>query len=81
MRCHCHCSAQQGQVLLLLLSVTSAVKKLFDDAWVCQGGDVPQIVVIFGNLPQYPSGDLSWNDSQKGKQESESQNGLGWKEP
>lgn len=36
--------------MLLLFSVTSAVEKMFYDAWVCQSGDVPQILVIFGNL-------------------------------
>lgn len=43
------CSA--GTSVLLLFSVTSAVEKMFYDARVCQGGDVPQILVIFGNLP------------------------------
>lgn len=47
----------------LLFSVTSVVEKVLDDSRVRQGGDVPQIMVILGNLPQYPSGDLPCNDS------------------
>lgn len=37
--------------MLLLFSVTSVAEKLVYDARVCQGGGVPQVVVIPGNLP------------------------------
>lgn len=47
----------------LLFSITSVVEKVLDDARVRQGGDVPQVMVVLGNLLQYPSGDLPCNDS------------------
>lgn len=37
--------------MLLLASVTSVVEQLVYDARVCQGGHVPQVMVIPGNLP------------------------------
>lgn len=41
----------RDRFMLLLFSVTSAAEKMFYDTWVCQSGDISQILVIFGNLP------------------------------